>query len=149
PRQGGHADPVWLLCAPIRRISKRADQQRNVDMLTGLAQFEDHLHLWKKRLDVAVVGGRIEREAVHTGRDLNPGSPLRQSALVVSMARGHPNPVALSVNREHHRDAGRWLARGSVENVRGNHVGMSLLRRISVIFRCSSAAICNSSAGSW
>lgn len=120
-----------------------------MNVLPGLAQREDHLHLWKKRLRIAIVAAGIKYEPVHARHDLETVGQLRQSPLRIGMAGCDAHPFAPLLNRKHNRHARCRLSGCCIENVGGNHAVMSLFSRRSVIFRCSSAAICSSSAGSW
>src|SRR5262245_58588578 len=117
-----------------------------MNVLTPGAQLENHLNFRKERLHIAMIGSRIEGQAIHPGADLHALGQPGHAALVVGVAGGHTNPFAALVHLEHHRHANGWCAGGGIEDVGRNHVVISLFNRSSVILRCSSAAICSSSA---
>src|SRR5216110_2280643 len=137
------------LTPAICRIPVRTHEQRHMVMLRFVAHFKRNRHLGEKRVRLAEVRAGAEGQAKRSLR----GRLIEQRAtasVVIGLAVTDDDPVIrfLSLERDFH--AGGGAAARSVEDVCGDAAhDTSFSNRNRVIFRCSSAAMRNSFAGSF
>src|SRR5690554_920549 len=136
-----------LSAPPVSGIAPLVQQQGHVVVAIGVGNGEVDGHFRVEAVQLAllvpVAGGKAQPVMAGINRAGQPGG---YPAILVGSAFGHECGAAFSDPFQHNPNPGGRFAAADIEDVGGDRAHNSFSSRNSVIFACSCAAFCSSSA---